>query len=167
MTRAIRRLGTLAGLTLIWLLASATSASAHCHGTITYGPGGSGDCGKSALWGTLLTAAAWAAAWITVLLLPWLKIEREWKSILQDVITPEYLPRRRLLRKRDPLLYYSNVESIAKIAREFGCLASIAGGPRWLGSVAELIGIATAARVALRFRFIWFKHVIKRIWHGG
>ncbi|MEQ7128593.1 hypothetical protein ABN034_29215 [Actinopolymorpha sp. B11F2] len=58
----MRRLGTLAFLTLLVLVASPTAASAHCHGSVTYGPGGSGDCGKAALWGTLLAAAAWGGA---------------------------------------------------------------------------------------------------------
>lgn len=62
MRRVTRRLCTLAILTTVWLLVSAAPASAHCHGSVTYGPGGTGDCGKAALWGTLIAAAAWLGA---------------------------------------------------------------------------------------------------------
>lgn len=54
----MKRLCTLACLTLAWLLATATPASAHCHRSVTYGPSSViDDCGQAAFWSTLFFAS--------------------------------------------------------------------------------------------------------------
>jgi hypothetical protein len=63
----MRRLCTLACLTLVWLLAFPTVAFAHCHGSVTYGlMSDISDCGKAALLaiGAGISAAASAIAFL-------------------------------------------------------------------------------------------------------
>ncbi|MEO3797840.1 hypothetical protein ABGB14_47240 [Nonomuraea sp. B10E15] len=180
----MKRLWTLALLTLVWLLTSPTPAWAHCHASITYGPGGSGDCGQASFWGSLAIATVLTAFYFAPFLSIYYRLNRDtikrpgrmltsfWRKLRS--IPPELVVKfgrndevgnkaEIAMRSTEALpSKWQPIGPIAEVAIRFVHWVSAKGGPRWFNNWADRLGRMPNAQD--EFNNMMNKRIQERVW---